>query len=56
MAKTLQELIDDLGSENVDALVTEYVMLKMAKANKFDELVEALESKNVTVERLREMV
>lgn len=56
MVKTLEELIEELGQERVDALVTEYMMLKMAKANKFDELVEVLETENVTVEELREMV
>lgn len=56
MGKTLQDLVCELGESRVDALAAEYIMLKIAKASKFDELVELLRDTHTTIEQLREMV
>lgn len=39
----LKDLVDLLGNEKVDRLFTEYLMLKIAKANQFDEIASKID-------------
>lgn len=39
----LKDLVDLLGNKKVDRLFTEYLMLKIAKANQFDEVASKID-------------
>ena len=54
--ETLDEFVKRFGRERIDGLVRAYVMRKMAKADKFDEVVKALGVEGVTIRQLQEMV
>lgn len=52
----LQNLIEELGQETIDSIFTQYFMLTVSKAMKCDRIAEALEDKNCTIERLKEIL
>lgn len=53
--KTLKELTNELGEVQIDALVTEWAMMKIAKAAKYDRMKALLDTDGVTVSQLRDL-
>lgn len=56
-AKTLDALIGEIGEDNVRHIVTEYLMLQLAKAAKLDELAGLLhEGRDVDSDTVRRII
>ena len=53
---TLEEMINELGQEKANKILMEFMLLTASKAMKCDQLAEALEDDNCTIEQLREIL
>ena len=54
--KTLDEVVAEIGGENVDSVLMEYVLMLIAKAKKLDEVTEILDSGSPTIEAIEEIL
>ena len=54
--QTYEELINELGSEQVNALMIQHLMYSVSKAMKYDEIVEKLDNPKCTVEDIKELL
>jgi len=52
----IEKLKKEIGSKNVDKLVTEYFLELVYKANKYDELVKAINKKDATIDNVKEII
>ena len=52
----LTELIAKIGDKQVTALFMEYLMTVVGKAMKYDAIVAELDTKNCTIERIKEIL
>lgn len=54
--QTYEELINELGSEQVNTLMMQHLMYSVSKAMKYDEIVEELDNPKCTVEDIKELL
>ena len=54
--KVYEELISELGSEQVNTLMMQHLMLSLSKAMKYDEIVNAVDNPKCTIEDIKEVL
>lgn len=54
--KTYEELINELGSEQVNALMIQHLMFSLSKAMKYDEIVSAMDNPKCIIEDIKEVL